>query len=78
MIQVKIFEGNISQIQEDINSFLHLSNIKYIDIKILCETKIILIYDLFEKKEVKSPELIVHIGTKHNLYNNQIKKNESE
>lgn len=77
MIQVKIFEGSKEEIQEEINAFLQLSNIGCIEFKVLCETKIMLIYDLFEPKEIKRNDLVVHIGANNKLNNTSNKPNEN-
>ena len=62
MIQVKIFEGSKEEIQEEMNAFLQLSNVEFVDFKIFCETKIMLIYDLNQLREIKRNDLVVHIG----------------
>jgi hypothetical protein len=69
MIQVKIFEGTKEEIQENINAFLQLSNIEYIDFKIFSETKIMLVYELFELHSVKKNDIVVHIGANNKLNN---------
>lgn len=69
MIQVKIFEGSKEEIQEEINAFLQLSNIEYIDFKILSETKIMLVYEIFEVHCVKKNDIVVHIGANNKLNN---------
>ena len=67
MIQVKIFEGDKTEIQEMINSFLQLSNIVYVDFKILSETKIMLVYEVFEIRTPKKNDIVVHIGANNKL-----------
>ncbi len=67
MIQVKIFEGDKTEIQEMINSFLQLSNIVYVDFKILSETKIMLVYEVFEIRPPKKNDIVVHIGANNKL-----------
>ena len=74
MIQVKIFEGTKEEIQEEINAFLQLSNIEFIDFKILSETKIMLIYELIQPREIKRNDLVVHIGA-NNKSNNKSNDN---
>ena len=69
MIQIKIFEGSKEEIQEEINAFLQLSNIDYIDFKILSVTKIMLIYELIEcVKNIKWNDRIFHFITNNNKH----------
>ena len=72
MIQVKIFEGDKTEMQENINAFLQLSNIVYVDFKILSETKIMLVYEVFDP--IKKTDIVVHIGANNKLNNTTEKK----
>lgn len=64
MLQVKIFEGNIIELEDQINAFINNSNINNIDIKIMSENKVMIIYDCIVP--IKWNDIIVHIGINNN------------
>jgi hypothetical protein len=64
MIQIKLFNGPLSSIQEELNVFLKLSNIEYVDLKIVNDNQILLIYEYIEP--TKWNDLIAHIS--ENVY----------
>jgi hypothetical protein len=62
MLQVKIFEGNVVELEEQINAFLQLSNIEYVDFKILSENKVMLVYNHI--LPIKWNDIVVHTKNK--------------